>query len=85
MYPCLYLAIALVTVYQCALNEQFMVATMPAADPTSSRELPLMSGPSAGESRNRVLKLLIRRMNSCRTFSENLIFMLNRASSKFDM
>jgi hypothetical protein len=60
-----------------------MVAAMPASGEASTSQLALSSSKeiSPEDSRNRVFKLLIRRMNSCRAFSENLIFMLNRASS----
>lgn len=33
------------------------------------------------DSKNRVLKVLMRRLGSSRTFGENMIFMLNRAST----
>jgi hypothetical protein len=61
-----------------------MVAAMPASGEASTSQLALSSSKeiSPEDSRNRVFKLLIRRMNSCRAFSENLIFMLNRASSR---
>nr|GAT58111.1 predicted protein [Mycena chlorophos] len=54
-----------------ALNEQFMVASLPSeiADQTGE--------PS--EPRNRVLRVLMRRLGSSKTFGENMIFMLNRA------
>ncbi|KIK63179.1 hypothetical protein GYMLUDRAFT_41504 [Collybiopsis luxurians FD-317 M1] len=46
-----------------ALNEQFMVASLAAG----------------GETGNRVLLVLMRRLGSSKTFGENMIFMLNRA------
>ncbi|KAF5375633.1 hypothetical protein D9757_008514 [Collybiopsis confluens] len=46
-----------------ALNEQFMVAALA----------------HGGESSNRVLLVLMRRLGSSKTFGENMIFMLNRA------
>jgi len=58
-----------------ALNEQFMVALLPANLPTKDKDGP------GGEPRseNRVVSVLMRRLGSTRTFGENLIFMLNRA------
>ncbi|KAJ7076503.1 hypothetical protein B0H15DRAFT_595737 [Mycena belliarum] len=47
-----------------ALNEQFMVASLPSDSP---------------EPKNRVLQVLMRRLGSSKTFGENMIFMLNRA------
>ncbi|KAG9308274.1 hypothetical protein JVU11DRAFT_12037 [Chiua virens] len=57
-----------------ALNEQFMVAglnnaTSPQSDQGKSREV-----------QNRVLDVLISRLGSSKTFGENMIFMLNRAT-----
>ncbi|KAJ7050443.1 hypothetical protein C8F01DRAFT_1068001 [Mycena amicta] len=54
-----------------ALNEQFMVASLPNETPEHAGE------PS--EPRNRVLRVLMRRLGSSQTFGENMIFMLNRA------
>ncbi|KAF8878082.1 hypothetical protein BD779DRAFT_1613089 [Infundibulicybe gibba] len=51
-----------------ALNEQFMVASLIAG-----------STAEASESKNRVLRVLMRRLGSSQTFGENMIFMLNRA------
>ncbi|KAF8452541.1 hypothetical protein L210DRAFT_3518904 [Boletus edulis BED1] len=57
-----------------ALNEQFMVAGLnDAASPQTGQE-------KASEVRNRVLDVLISRLGSSKTFGENMIFMLNRAS-----
>lgn len=54
-----------------ALNEQFMVACL------SNNQQPGAKGP---ELQNRVLTVLISRLGSSKTFGENMIFMLNRAS-----
>lgn len=34
----------------------------------------------APEPKNRVIRVMMRRLGSCKTFGENMIFMLNRAS-----
>lgn len=70
--------IALSQPLQVALNEQFMVAAMPGqpVDPQSGRpkkEKKLVP--------NRILEVLMRRIHSSKTFGENIIFMLNRASN----
>ncbi|KIL66150.1 hypothetical protein M378DRAFT_433781 [Amanita muscaria Koide BX008] len=52
-----------------ALNEQYMVALLDSDVPDSKTR----------ESRNRVLRVLMRRLNLSKTFGENMIFMLNRA------
>ncbi|KAG2095686.1 uncharacterized protein F5147DRAFT_717800 [Suillus discolor] len=54
-----------------ALNEQFMVACL------SNNQ---HSGVKEPELQNRVLTVLISRLGSSKTFGENMIFMLNRAS-----
>ncbi|KAG1737559.1 uncharacterized protein EDB91DRAFT_1140617 [Suillus paluster] len=54
-----------------ALNEQFMVACL------GNNQQP---GAKEPESQNRVLMVLISRLGSSKTFGENMIFMLNRAS-----
>ncbi|KAG2136004.1 hypothetical protein DEU56DRAFT_363556 [Suillus clintonianus] len=54
-----------------ALNEQFMVASL------SNNQQP---GAKEPELHNRVLTVLISRLGSSKTFGENMIFMLNRAS-----
>ncbi|KAK2460866.1 hypothetical protein APHAL10511_007336 [Amanita phalloides] len=51
-----------------ALNEQFMVASLSPNDAQQEKE-----------SKNRVLRVLMRRLNLSKTFGENMIFMLNRA------
>ncbi|KAF8625064.1 hypothetical protein AX15_005546 [Amanita polypyramis BW_CC] len=53
-----------------ALNEQFMVASL--SDGGSQEQ-------KSKESKNRVLRVLMRRLNLSKTFGENMIFMLNRA------
>ncbi|PWN40806.1 hypothetical protein IE81DRAFT_325190 [Ceraceosorus guamensis] len=62
-----------------ALNEQFMVSALalaPAAtqDEKASQDTPQRSG-------NLIISILKERFNHSKTFGENLIFMLNRASS----
>lgn len=54
-----------------AMNEQYMVSTL----------APSSSGSSATRPQNLVLSVLQQRLNASKTFGENLIFMLNRASS----
>lgn len=63
-----------------------MVATIPAqVRPMDTRPLPSPGLPDASpntpESQNRVFRVLMRRLNLSQTFGENMIFMLNRASS----
>ncbi|KZT26183.1 hypothetical protein NEOLEDRAFT_1132760 [Neolentinus lepideus HHB14362 ss-1] len=58
-----------------ALNEQFMVASLSPPDKAQAFH---HDGPKP-ETQNRVLQLVMRRLGSCMTFGENLIFMLNRA------
>ena len=62
---------------QVALNEQFMLASLP--------DTPRLDGTHAEDSKrpeadNRVLRVLMSRLSSSVTFGENMIFMLNRAS-----
>ncbi|KAG7450939.1 uncharacterized protein BT62DRAFT_984253 [Guyanagaster necrorhizus] len=54
-----------------AFNEQFMVASI------CDRE-------QSGVEQNRVLRVLMRRLGSSKTFGENMIFMLNRAQRTSD-
>jgi len=63
-----------------SLNEQFMVASLnnnvaglPPPEQPKDHTQPF-------ESKNRVLRVLMRRLGSSKTFGENMIFMLNRAS-----
>ncbi|KAF9563841.1 hypothetical protein CPC08DRAFT_705758 [Agrocybe pediades] len=56
-----------------ALNEQFMVAALGDDVPHS-----VAAKKDAPESRNRVIRVMMRRLGSCGTFGENMIFMLNR-------
>ncbi|KAF9463233.1 hypothetical protein BDZ94DRAFT_1259432 [Collybia nuda] len=59
-----------------SLNEQFMVASL-----LSDVDVPAPkpNGTELSESKNRVLRVLMRRLGSSKTFGENMIFMLNRA------
>ncbi|KAJ7866447.1 hypothetical protein B0H14DRAFT_372465 [Mycena olivaceomarginata] len=57
-----------------ALNEQFMVSSLP----TESDDTP-NPAPAPAEPKNRVLRVLMRRLGESKTFGENMIFMLNRA------
>lgn len=57
-----------------ALNEQFMVMSVNHGSSTHSNTSEAHAAAS-----NRVLHLLMRRLNSSNTFGENMIFMLNRA------
>ncbi|KAJ7180467.1 hypothetical protein C8R46DRAFT_1069560 [Mycena filopes] len=56
-----------------ALNEQFMVASLSHESDGST------PAPGPSEPKNRVLRVLMRRLGSSKTFGENMIFMLNRA------
>lgn len=56
-----------------ALNEQFMVAVL---TPQSGLDSTPEHQP---ETKNRVLRVLMTRLGSSKTFGENMIFMLNRA------
>ncbi|KAI0315290.1 hypothetical protein OF83DRAFT_364966 [Amylostereum chailletii] len=57
-----------------ALNEQFMVAALkPGHERATSDDTAAKGGD------NRILQVLMRRLNTCQTFGENMIFMLNRA------
>ncbi|CAK5263278.1 unnamed protein product [Mycena citricolor] len=58
-----------------ALNEQFMVASLPSESDKHHSD----KHPSSSEPANRVLRILMRRLGSSKTFGENMIFMLNRA------
>lgn len=61
-----------------ALNEQFMVATLsPPSRSSKSGHHGAKDAPA--EQSNRVLRVLMLRLNSSKTFGENMIFMLNRA------
>lgn len=41
---------------------------------------PPIGGKKSSEPKNRVIKVMNRRLGNCKTFGENMIFMLNRAS-----
>ncbi|KAF9011998.1 hypothetical protein BDQ17DRAFT_801679 [Cyathus striatus] len=63
-----------------ALNEQFMVASLAAeASQLNSSPNATSSSERSGESKNRVIRVLMRRLGLSKTFGENMIFMLNRA------
>ena len=61
---------------QIALNEQFMVTGL-GDEPQTSPEKKNKEPP---EPKNRIIRVMMRRLGTCRTFGENMIFMLNRAS-----
>lgn len=58
-----------------ALNEQFMVAILP----TDGSQQPSPISGTSDEPKNRLIRVLMRRLGSSKTFGENMIFMLNRA------
>lgn len=60
-----------------AINEQYMVSTLGASGTVNSNSAPL----TGTRPENLVLSVLKARLNDSKTFGENLIFMLNRASS----
>jgi len=60
-----------------ALNEQFMVASLPHSPLPTDKHL--LQPRKSAEQSNRVLNVLMRRLHSSKTFGENMIFMLNRA------
>ncbi|CDW97500.1 hypothetical protein [Sporisorium scitamineum] len=67
-----------------AMNEQYMVSTLVSSAPAHSSATPGQinsAPPSASRPVNFVLSVLQQRLNASKTFGENLIFMLNRASS----
>ena len=61
---------------QIALNEQFMVTGL-GDEPQTSPEKKNKEPP---EPNNRIIRVMMSRLGTCRTFGENMIFMLNRAS-----
>ena len=61
--------------WQVALNEQFMVALLPANVSNKGKD----GAGGRPQYENRVVSVLMCRLGSSRTFGENLIFMLNRA------
>ena len=63
---------------QVALNEEFMVAGLGAEESQANPEKK-----EAPEPRNRIIRVMMRRLGSCRTFGENMVFMLNRASKPY--
>ena len=63
---------------QVALNEEFMVAGLGGeVSPTSQEK---NKAEESAEPKNRIIRVMMRRLGSCRTFGENMIFMLNRTS-----
>ncbi|CEH14403.1 Coeffector of mDia Rho GTPase, regulates actin polymerization and cell adhesion turnover [Ceraceosorus bombacis] len=62
-----------------ALNEQFMVSALALATEAIRDEKPSKDTPQ--RSGNLIISILKERFNHSKTFGENLIFMLNRASS----
>ena len=65
----------MLTATKVSLNEQFMVASLPDG-PVNGPNVKASASP---EPKNRVLRVLMRRLGSTKTFGENMIFMLNRA------
>ena len=63
---------------QIALNEEFMVTGLGAEESQTNQEKKKTE--EAAEPKNRILRVMMRRLGTCRTFGENMIFMLNRAS-----
>ncbi|KAF8812814.1 hypothetical protein BYT27DRAFT_7182270 [Phlegmacium glaucopus] len=64
-----------------ALNEQFMVAGL---GDEESQISPGRKQKEPPEPKNRVIRVMMRRLGTCRTFGENMIFMLNRAKRSSD-
>ena len=67
-----------------AMNEQYMVSTLTSSAPAHAATTPGQinsAPPSHARPVNLVLSVLQQRLNASKTFGENLIFMLNRASS----
>ena len=63
---------------QVALNEEFMVAGLGVEESQANPEKKKTEG--APEPKNRIIRVMMRRLGTCRTFGENMVFMLNRAS-----
>ncbi|KAI3613139.1 hypothetical protein WG66_001388 [Moniliophthora roreri] len=61
-----------------ALNEQFMVASLGNGASQNDGGISYKADSDTASS-NRVLRVLMRRLNTSKTFGENMIFMLNRA------
>lgn len=59
---------------QIALNEQFMLASLP-----THKHHPSTSQDANQKAQNRVFVVLLRRLHFSKTFGQNIIFMLNRA------
>jgi len=56
-----------------------MVASINSHDSPSHPNPPANGHGNGSDSKNRVLRVLMRRLHSSKTFGENMIFMLNRA------
>ena len=67
---------------QVALNEEFMVAGLGLGEEESQAK-PGKKTEEAPEPKNRIIRVMMRRLGTCRTFGENMIFMLNRASKSY--
>ena len=66
---------------QVALNEEFMVAGLGEEESKANPEKTKTE--EAPEPKNRILRVMMRRLGTCRTFGENMVFMLNRASESY--
>jgi hypothetical protein len=66
---------------QVALNEEFMVAGL--GEEGSQTNPEKKKAEEAPEPKNRIIRVMLRRLGTCRTFGENMVFMLNRASKSY--
>ena len=66
---------------QVALNEEFMVAGLGEEESQANPEKKKTE--EAPELKNRIIRVMMRRLGSCRTFGENMVFMLNRTSKPY--
>ena len=66
---------------QIALNEEFMVAGLGEEESQANPEK--KKSEEAPEPKNRIIRVMMRRLGSCKTFGENMVFMLNRASESY--
>ena len=67
--------------FQVALNEEFMVAGLGEADSQADPEKKKTE--EVAEPTNKIIRVMMRRLGTCRTFGENMVFMLNRASKSY--